>query len=82
MKSVAGNLEHVFPVFQFLRNPARLTDEENHFKHIFKYALFIYISAYNITYCMQKCKPVKSAASLDSVFNLIPCIYSKDTEGP
>jgi len=48
MKSVVGNLEHVFPVFQFLRNPARLRYEETHFKHILKHALYIYISAYNM----------------------------------
>jgi len=41
MKSVVGNLEHGFPVFQFLRNPARLRDEETHFQHILKHALYI-----------------------------------------
>jgi hypothetical protein len=63
MKSVVGNLEHGFPVFQFLRNPARLRAEETHFKHILKHAYTYY------AYCMQKCKPVKYAVSLGSVFN-------------
>jgi hypothetical protein len=41
MKTVARNLEYVFPVFQFLRNLACLRVEGGNFQHLLKHAVKI-----------------------------------------
>jgi hypothetical protein len=64
MKNVVGLLDYGFPVFQFSRNRAFLTDEERNFQHL------IYHAVSDIYICYRrKYKAVKLTVRLDSVFN-------------